>query len=46
MKWLGVLLCGIALALAAGARADEIEVADVQLATTEDGLVLAADFAF
>ena len=46
MKWLGVLLCGVALALAAAARADEIEVADVQLATTEDGLVLVADFAF
>ena len=35
-----------ALALALAARADEIEVAEVQLTGTEEGLVLAADFAF
>lgn len=46
MKWLGALLCAVALALAVPARADEIEVVDVQLGATEDGLVLAADFAF
>ena len=46
MKWLAVLLCAFALALVAPARADEIEVTDVQLGAGEDGLVLAADFAF
>jgi hypothetical protein len=35
-----------ALTAAGPARADEIEVADVRLAATEDGVVLAADFAF
>lgn len=35
-----------ALAAAVSARADEIEVAEARLAATEDGVVLAADFAF
>ena len=35
-----------ALSATASARADEIEVADARLAATEDGVVLAADFAF
>jgi hypothetical protein len=35
-----------ALAAASAARADEIEVTDARLAATEDGVVLAADFAF
>lgn len=46
MKWLFALWCAVALALAVPARADEIEVVDVQLGASEDGLVLAADFAF
>lgn len=37
---------GTALAGAPAARADEIEVTDARLAATEDGVVLAADFAF
>ena len=37
-----VLLLGAVVA----ARADEIEVADARLAATEDGVILAADFAF
>src|SRR4026207_2204346 len=37
---------GTALAAASVARADDIEVTDVRLAATEDGVVLAADFAF
>ena len=37
-----VLVLGAAVA----ARADQIEVSDAYLATTEDGVVLAADFAF
>jgi len=41
------LLCALALgAVATAACADEIEVADAHLSTTEDGVVLAADFAF
>jgi len=41
------LLCALALgAVAAAACADEIEVADAHLSTTEDGVVLAVDFAF
>ena len=41
------LALGAAVLLAAtGARADEIEVTDARLAATEDGVVLAADFAF
>jgi hypothetical protein len=39
-------LGGVALTAAVTARADDIEVADVRLVPTEDGLVLAADFAF
>ena len=35
-----------ALAAVGTVRADEIEVADVRLAATEDGVILAADFAF
>ena len=47
MKWLVALVCGVALAFAPPARADEIEVADARLAIAEDGsLVLAADFLF
>jgi len=37
---------GAALGLAPCAHADDIEVLDVRLAATEDGVVLAADFAF
>jgi hypothetical protein len=37
---------GAALAATPAARADEIEVADARLSATEDGVVLAADFAF
>jgi len=43
---LTALALGAALAAASAARADEIEVTDVRLAATEDGVVLAADFAF
>ena len=39
-------LGGAALTAAFSARADDIEVADARLAVTEDGVVLAADFAF
>ena len=39
-------LGGAALTVVGPARADDIEVADVRLAATEDGVVLAADFAF
>jgi len=47
MKWLVALVCGVALAFAPPARADEIEVADARLSVAEDGsLVLAADFLF
>ena len=47
MKWLVALVCGVALAFAPPARADEIEVADARLSVAEDGgLVLAADFDF
>ena len=45
MKLFVALLCGAALALAEAARADEIEVTEVQLAGTEEGLALSADFA-
>jgi hypothetical protein len=38
------LLCAFGTAVTA--RADEIEVADARLAANEDGMVLAADFAF
>ena len=37
---------GAALAAAPAARADEIEVADARLSATEEGVALAADFAF
>jgi len=43
---LAALALGAALAAASAARADEIEVTDARLAATEDGVVLAADFAF
>jgi hypothetical protein len=43
---LAALALGAALAAASAARADEIDVTDVRLAATEDGVVLAADFAF
>jgi hypothetical protein len=43
--WVALVLCA-ALAAASAARADEIEVADARLVATEDGVVLAADFAF
>lgn len=36
----------LVLGAAVAARADEIEVADARLTATEDGVVLAADFAF
>jgi hypothetical protein len=39
-------LGGAALTTGFQARADDIEVVDVRLAATEDGVVLAADFAF
>jgi len=39
-------LGGAALTAASAARADDIEVTDARLAATEDGVVLAADFAF
>jgi len=40
------LLAVLALCGSVAARADEIEVADAHLTSTEDGVVLAADFAF
>jgi len=43
--WIALALC-TALAAATAARADEIEVSDVRLVATDDGVVLAADFAF
>jgi hypothetical protein len=46
MKLLVALLYGVTLALAVPAQADDIEVTDVQLAAGDEGLVLAADFAF
>lgn len=46
IKLLVALACGAALALAPAARADEIEILDARLATSEEGVVLAADFAF
>jgi hypothetical protein len=46
IKLLVALACGAALALAPAARADEIEILDARLAATEEGVVLAADFAF
>jgi hypothetical protein len=46
MKWLVALVCGVALAVALPARADEIEVTDARLGQTDEGIALAADFAF
>jgi len=46
MKWLVALVCGVALAFALPARADEIEVTDARLGQTDEGIALAADFAF
>ena len=43
--WIALVLCAGPAAVGS-ARADDIEVADVRLAATEDGVVLAADFAF
>ena len=43
--WIALVLCA-ALAVASAARADDIEVTDARLVATEDGVVLAADFAF
>ena len=45
MKLFVALLCGAALALADPARADEIEVTEVQLTGADEGLALSADFA-
>jgi hypothetical protein len=44
MRLLVALLCGAAIALADAARADEIEVTEAQLASTDEGLALSADF--
>ena len=47
MRGFALLITLLAALLGVGAaRADEIEVTDVRLAATEDGVVLAADFAF
>ena len=46
IAFLRSLLAVLALGAAVAARADEIEVADARLTATEDGVVLAADFAF
>lgn len=46
IAFLRTLLCALALGAAVAAHADEIEVADAYLAATEDGVALAADFAF
>ena len=43
---LAAVALSTALAAASAARADEIEVTDARLAATDDGVVLAADFAF
>jgi len=45
-KLFATFALGTALGLAPCAHADDIEVLDVRLAATEDGVVLAADFAF
>jgi hypothetical protein len=39
-------VCALASVAALPARADEIEIVDARLSATEDGIVLAADFAF
>ncbi len=46
IAFLITLFGAFALGPAAAARADEIEVVDARLSATEDGVVLAADFAF
>lgn len=47
MRGFALLIALLAALTAVGSvRADEIEVTDARLAATEDGLVLAADFAF
>ena len=43
--WMALALCA-ALFAATAARADDIEVSDARLVATEDGVLLAADFAF
>lgn len=43
---LAATVLGSALAGATAARADDIEITDVRLVATEEGVVLAADFAF
>jgi len=43
--WIALVLCAV-LGAATAVRADEIEVTDARLEATEDGVVLAADFAF
>ena len=43
---LAAFALGVALGGATAARADDIDVTDVRLVATEDGVVLAADFAF
>ena len=47
-KWLAALAAGAALLLpcAPAQAADEIEITDARLSSTEDGVVLSADFAF
>src|SRR4051794_21325205 len=46
MRAIAILVACLAALAAAAARADEIEVRDVELHTTEDGLTLNADFSF
>src|SRR3954463_7468857 len=46
MRAIAILVACLAALTAAAARADEIEVRDVELRTTEDGLTLNADFSF
>ena len=45
LRWIALVLCA-ALAVSSAARADDIEVTDARMVATEDGVVLAADFAF
>ena len=46
MRAIAVLAASLAALVISSARADEIEVRDVQLHATEEGIVLDADFAF
>lgn len=46
MRLLVAFVCAAALATALPVRADEIEVTDARLGSAEEGIVLAADFAF